>query len=447
MKIWFNYYFLFVTILVAQPRKVENGIEFSFKGTATSVALAGDFNSWQTDADLLKKDKNGTWRIVKKLISGVYQYKFVIDGHNWRLDENNPIKVPNYNNSDYNSIITITDNGYVVFKGYEPTQTSQTSDNYPKTGKTLYLNIIWHQHQPLYLDPQKDQLQGPWVRTHGTKDYYDMAAMVEQYPNVHFNVNLTSSLLYQLQKYYVERLAPYYDANRNRINTEKYFSQFRGKTDPWIDLALKPTKEFNEKDKAYLLTDVWNAFGISEVMISRFPQYSTLKNKLVQQKSASAFSEQELRDIKFWFYLAYFDPDFLRGKATLPDGSWIDLTDLVEEHEGPTFYLKRTISEDDCNRIIAETYKVMSNIIPIHRKLMYNPVTFLGQIEIVTTPFYHPILPLIYDSDLAKICQPKDALPKRFSYPQDAFAQVAKSVVFYEEMFGRKPQGMWPAEG
>ncbi|MBI5463342.1 MAG: hypothetical protein HY966_00135, partial [Ignavibacteriales bacterium] len=40
------------------------------------------------------------------------------------------------------------------------------NDSYPKSGKTLYLNIIWHQHQPLYLDPESDQLQGPWVRTH-----------------------------------------------------------------------------------------------------------------------------------------------------------------------------------------------------------------------------------------------------------------------------------------
>ena len=62
----------------------------------------------------------------------------------------------------------------------------------------LYLNLIWHQHQPLYLDPQTDQLRGPWVRTHATKDYYDMAAMHAEFPEVHATINLTSSLLYQL---------------------------------------------------------------------------------------------------------------------------------------------------------------------------------------------------------------------------------------------------------
>lgn len=87
-------------------------------------------------------------------------------------------------------------------------------DDYPKTGGTLYLNLIWHQHQPLYLDPGTDQLQGPWVRTHATKDYYDMASILERYPNIHYNVNLTSSLLFQLQKYYVERLQPFVDVKK-----------------------------------------------------------------------------------------------------------------------------------------------------------------------------------------------------------------------------------------
>ena len=139
--------------------------------------------------------------------------------------------------------------------------------------KTLYLNIIWHQHQPLYLDPGSDQLQGPWVRTHGTKDYYDMVSLVQQYPTVHFTVNLTSSLMVQLEEYYVERLKPSVNLRKNRVDAKKYFSSVGGKTDPWIDLALKPTSEFNARDLRYLLTNVWNALSVSEVIIARFPEY------------------------------------------------------------------------------------------------------------------------------------------------------------------------------
>jgi len=318
------------------------------------------------------------------------------------------------------------------------------NDTYPQSGATLFLNLIWHQHQPLYLDPQSDQLQGPWVRTHGTKDYYDMASILEQYPDIHYNVNLTSSLLFQLQKYYVDRLRPYVDVKKSRVDTAGFFARWKGKTDPWIDLALKPTKDFDKTDMGFLLYNIWNAFGISEVQILRFPGYEALKEKAARRE---AFSEQELRELKFWFYLAHFDPDFLEKKVELADWSSIDLTDLVEKRDDGKYYLRKTIREFDCNRIVAETYKVLSNIIPIHKKLMYHPSTRQGQIEVVTTPFYHPILPLLFDSDLAKVCQPDDPMPLRFNYPQDADAQVSKAVEYYTETFGQPPEGMWPGEG
>jgi alpha-amylase/alpha-mannosidase (GH57 family) len=321
---------------------------------------------------------------------------------------------------------------------------SQTTD--PKPRNPLYLNIIWHQHQPLYLDPAKDQLQAPWVRTHGTKDYYDMAALVGKYPKIHCTVNLTSSLLYQLDEYYVNRLKPFVNLKKNRIDSKRFLEMYSGRTDPWIDLALKPTAEFTGDDLAILLRNPWNAFGISGVMIDRFPEYKALKEKYLQTGSAG-LSQQERREIKFWFYLAYFDPDFFEQRVTLANGLTVDVRDLIKKQKDGTYALKKTITEQDCNRIIAETYKILSAIIPIHKQLMYHQETHKGQIEIITTPFYHPILPLIYDSDLEKICQPNDPVPPRFHYPQDADAQVEKAVAYYTQQFGVPPSGMWPGEG
>ncbi len=315
-----------------------------------------------------------------------------------------------------------------------------------RDGKTLYLNIIWHQHQPLYLDPGSDQLQGPWVRTHGTKDYYDMVSLVERYPAVHFTVNLTSSLMFQLEEYYVERLRPSVNLKKNRVDAKKYFGSFGGKTDPWIDLALKPTSEFNAHDLKFLLTNVWNALSVSGVIIGRFPEYQALRDKF-RQSGAKGLSEQELREIKFWFYLANFDPDFLDQKVKLASGTTIDLTDLVEKRGDGSYVLRKTVTEDDCNRIVAETYKILAAIIPAHKMLMYKSSTHKGQVEVITTPFYHPILPLIYDSDLGKLCQPNDPMPERFRFPQDADAQIAKAVAYFRKLFRVSPTGMWPAEG
>ena len=74
----------------------------------------------------------------------------------------------------------VVDDTTIHHHGHASSSTGTMNDTYPQSGGTLYLNLICHQHQPLYLDPETDQLQGPWVRTHGTKDYYDMASILEK---------------------------------------------------------------------------------------------------------------------------------------------------------------------------------------------------------------------------------------------------------------------------
>lgn len=341
----------------------------------------------------------------------------------------------------------------------------------PREPAKLYLNIIWHQHQPSYLDATKDQLMGPWVRTHSTKDYYDMAAILEKYPKVHLTIDLTSVLLRQLQEYYIKRLGPYVDTKTSRVDARGFLAEWGGKTDPWIDLALKDTRQFDQQDLDYLFNrsgkQAWCCFSLTEQIIRRFPQYRALLpqgrsvGSIQGDKPWESYTLQQKRRIKFFFFLALFDPSFLKGVVTLPEKNpddspmMVDLSDLVlydaagspSDDSDDSFTLTRDVTEEDCNRLVAEAYKVMANVIPIHKKLMYDPKTRQGQIEIVTTPFYHPILPLIYDSDIAKKCQPQDPLPPRYTYPMDAENQVRKGVTMFERIFGEPPNGMWPAEG
>ncbi|MDH3253078.1 MAG: hypothetical protein OEM41_09825, partial [Ignavibacteria bacterium] len=397
------------------------------------------------------RDSSGAWSVTKRLSPGLFQYKFVIDGERYVLDPGNPVSIENYNKSSRNSVFALTWENTIVLTDAPPRQESNTADEYPAMNgrKPVYLNIVWHQHQPLYVDPAKDQLQGPWVRVHSTKSYYDMTAMLRAYPKVHVNVNLTTSLLLQLRDYYIRRLGPYVDMHTGSIDVNSFLAKWKGKTDPWIDLLLTPTSEFTHQDKDYLYRNDWNCFSISEVMIIRFPEYEALQEKLIASvdRSDSLFTEQEMREIKFWFALALFDPDFLFGPVVLPDGSVCDLSDYLERRGEDRFFLRKHVTEEDCRRMVVEAYKVMSGIIPIHREMRYDPDTRTGQVEVITTPFYHPILPLIYDSDLAATGQPGEPLPPRFHYPADARAQVAKAVVLYKDLFGFPPLGMWPAEG
>ena len=70
----------------------------------------------------------------------------------------------------------------------------------PADPNLLYVNITWHQHQPLYYQDADGIYTRPWVRVHATKDYLDMAEKVAQYPDVHVTFNFTPSLIRQLNE-------------------------------------------------------------------------------------------------------------------------------------------------------------------------------------------------------------------------------------------------------
>jgi alpha-amylase/alpha-mannosidase (GH57 family) len=315
---------------------------------------------------------------------------------------------------------------------------------------SLYLNLLWHQHQPLYLDPATDQLQAPWVRTHATKDYYSMASLISEFPDVHCTINLTPVLLFQLQDYYVRRLGPYIDAKSGRMRKDAFLDENEGKTDPWIELTLKDTSSLTQRDRDHLLNGPWDAWSVSDVTMHRFPEYLELKARWM--KDPQSLTTDELRTIKFLFLLVTFDPMFLESRVRLPDATTVDIRCFVERRENGTFSLKKKISEPDCERLVVEAFKIMANVVSLHRSLMYRGSShrnqkYSGQIELTTTPFFHPILPLIFDSDVARVCQPGSSLPKTFRFPSDAEFQLQSGLEYFRSLFGTAAKGLWPAEG
>jgi alpha-amylase/alpha-mannosidase (GH57 family) len=137
------------------------------------------------------------------------------------------------------------------------------------------------------------------------------------------------------------------------------------------------------------------------------------------------FTEQDFRDLQIWFNLAWIDPDELAKEP---------LKSLIEkDHE---------FSEEDKVILFEEVRRIMAAVLNVHKQLQDS-----GQVEIITTPYAHPILPLVYDTNLALIGNPSAEMPERFSYPNDAIVHLNKSVEVYEDLFGKKPNGLWPGEG
>jgi hypothetical protein len=99
-------------------------------------------------------------------------------------------------------------------------------------------------------------------------------------------------------------------------------------------------------------------------------------------------------------------------------------------------------SQEDKAVLFEEAVRVIREVVRVHRELQD-----AGQIEVITTPYAHPILPLIFNSRLAAVGDPTAELPDEFYYPNDAVAHLERSVEIYRENFGRDPRGLWPAEG
>jgi alpha-amylase/alpha-mannosidase (GH57 family) len=265
----------------------------------------------------------------------------------------------------------------------------------------LYVAFVWHLHQPFYKDIDSGRYFLPWVRLHAVKDYLHLAEVIRDYPRVHQTINTVPSLLVQLEEYATGQAV-----------------------DPF--LAVSEKKELGPDDRRFILR---NFFSINwDRFVWPVPRYAQLARlREAAGDDAELFSETFWTDLIAWFNLAWIDPGARQRDARLRA--------LVEK--GQEF------DRSDIATILAYHREVCGQIIPTYRKLAEQ-----GQIELSTSPFFHPILPLLIDSRVAREAHPDVALPRlRIAYPDDAAEQMQRAIAHHQRVFGRSPAGLWPPEG
>ena len=239
--------------------------------------------------------------------------------------------------------------------------------------------ILWHMHQPFYEDLVTHEHILPWVRLHALKDYYGMAALLREFPDVRVTFNLVPSLLVQLEAF---------AENRAR--------------DHDLDLSLKPASELTAADAAFMIENFFHAER--RHMIDVRPRYAELAARR-DQSGKARFSIDELRDLQVWHKLAWIDPEYL------------DRDDRVRR----LVVKDRNYGEDDKRLLREVELEILNKVIPTYRDL-----AAAGQIELSASPFYHPILPLLCDTDVYKRTHPDSPMPRqRFTHPEDARDQLA----------------------
>lgn len=265
----------------------------------------------------------------------------------------------------------------------------------------LYVALVWHMHQPDYRDPATGALNLPWVRLHAAKDYLHMAQVLERHPNVRVMFNFTPVLLDQLQAYAQGRA-------EDRI----------------MRLSHQPT--WTEEERAYILNVCFSAHW--DNVIRRYPPYwALLQRRPAALEDLTHFSDQEYRDLLAWFQLVWTDPNCLEQDP--------DLSRLVDK--GRDFTIK------DLELIAARHHALCAQVIPLYRQLAER-----GQIELLTSPYAHPILPLLINTDHAQRATPGLSTPQPpFQAPEDALAHLRLAREAHARAFGQPPAGLWPSEG
>jgi alpha-amylase/alpha-mannosidase (GH57 family) len=269
----------------------------------------------------------------------------------------------------------------------------------------VHLVVLWHMHQPQYRDPESGRYVLPWTRLHATKDYFGMVDMLKEFPTFHATFNVVPSLGIQLEEY-----------ASGKFN------------EPWFTLAFKNAEELTREDKTEILE---RAFQVNhERLMSRWKRFVELFEWSRPAEGAQAlvsFTARDWRDLQVLSQLAWMEE------------SWLEKDEVVSQLASKG----RDFTEADQQALKEKILQLIRMVLPAYRQAAESK-----QIELSTTPFYHPILPLVCDSDIARVANPSTPLPRRaYRRPEDAREQLRWARDFHERVFGVKPAGLWPSEG
>ena len=272
----------------------------------------------------------------------------------------------------------------------------------------LYVCLLWHMHQPFYKDPVQGEYVLPWTYLHAVKDYYDMAAIVDATPGAKVVFNLVPSLLEQILDYAAGTAV-----------------------DPFLVRARMAPADMNEADKLFVVENFFSAN--KQRMIEPHRRYLELYCLAGDGAPQAArdrlrcLNDQDLLDLQVWMYLSWTGE---AARRRFPAFSELIL-------KGKNFNAADKL-------LLFETQRaLLCEIIPLYRRLHEQ-----GKAELSVSPYFHPILPLLCDTQIARIAMPKVNLPGvPFRHPEDAASQVAQGIASFEAIFGFAPKGMWPSEG
>jgi alpha-amylase/alpha-mannosidase (GH57 family) len=280
--------------------------------------------------------------------------------------------------------------------------------------RPLTLVLLWHMHQPDYRDHASGDFRMPWVYLHALKDYADMAWHLEHHPEVRAVVNFTPILL--------ERL-------------DDYAAQFStgALRDPLLRLLARPAGQpLSDAERVLILT---RCFPPEHARMAQpSPAYDSLRalyGALRSQNSGAMhhLSDQYFDDLLVWHHLRWTGETVRRTAPVV--------TSLMA--------IGTRYSAAERRALLGLVGEVVRGVVPRYARLAAT-----GRVELSTTPYHHPLAPLLLGFESAREARPQLALPHSHAYP-GGHGRVAwhldAALEAHSRRFGDAAGGIWPAEG
>lgn len=273
------------------------------------------------------------------------------------------------------------------------------------SGDGLRVALLLHFHQPHYVDEVEGSALLPWVRLHAVKGYYDIPWILERFGDLRLTLNVTPVLLLQLAGYVSGRV-----------------------TDLFERVARIPPRDLTLAERRFV---VRNFFSIQLPRVRELPRYWELFQRKAPfhdepERGAARFTDAELGDLQCLFNLAW------TGFGVRADEPFV--AELLARG--------RDYSQEDRERLLDLHREIAGRALAKLREL-----AAAGRVEISTSPLFHPILPLLHDTEIARRVNHGRPAPPRFTHPEDVALHLRPAAGFVERVLGVRPSGLWPSEG
>jgi alpha-amylase/alpha-mannosidase (GH57 family) len=264
----------------------------------------------------------------------------------------------------------------------------------------LQLAIVWHQHQPMYWNRLTDEYELPWARIHGVQEYIDSARISKEFPEVQVTFNLQPSLLWQLQD-----IATVKPDKRSQGDLYEHIGAMDNHLHWTWALATDPCS-LSEDDRAAAQEQFFwiNGYMFDDDTDDLY--YDAYYTELRETAGSVGLTDAQLLDAAGLFLLWQISPE------------------LHEEYDLEAYREHRGFTREEIVTLVKAQTAILQEVVSVYRDLIP-----LGN-ELITSPFYHPILPLLVS----------------YGWEEDALAQLAAGQHQHADLFGSPAVGVWAPE-